>query len=456
MVVAILSACADSAPASNVEASARSEAIRFRSDVAPVKRVEEAMKGAWIPPFEDCRAPLAGETGQGPEGKVCTNVMISGCTEPGKYYPDYAACAVVRTQRPFWPAPPAKEPSADDPRLQDTAYMSELAWVTEQLEASACTCCHDSRVLDGKVGQWDIHRGPIWLDTLSDTGLALFVGLADSSALGAYPASENHGFDRERTGVPTTDTDRMQRFLRAEMQHRGISEEQARAVPPFGGPIYTNLSMPTVACRGQGVDADGRVQLADATVRYVYVMQDNARNPGVAPNMDLPEGTLWRLDVLASAAPIAGGFAYGSTPEGTFQARPEKERAPLLSKGQRYKLYALRDVGLPVVNCTFTFGEALDAPAAESGKVTPQAETTPDKCSAEDAAAAFGMTCADAATSSDCPCAAAGYCSLMPGQTEGYCTAKGCKENPGVCPKGWSCLDLSVFSADLPSVCLKP
>lgn len=463
VAVTALQACAQDAPDGTAvssdkaptEVAAQSEAIRYRADVMPVTRVQDAMKGVWIPPYDDCRAPKAGETGEGPDGKVCTHVMISGCTEPGKYYPDYAACDVVRTQRPFWEAPPAKVPSADDPRLSDSAFMGELAWVTEQLEASACTCCHDSRVLDGKVGQWDIHRGPIWLDTLSDSGLALFVGLADSSALGAYPAADNHGFDRDRTGVPTTDTERMQTFMRAEMQRRGISEAQAKAVPPFGGPIYTNLTMPTVACTGQGVDPQGRVQLQDQKARYVYLMQETAKNPGVPPNMDLPEGTLWRIDVLASQAPIEGSFAYGTTPAGSFQVQPAAEPAPELKKGQRYKLYALRDVGLPVINCSFTYGEELAAPAAASGSAAP-APSTSATCSEADTQAAFGKSCKDAASSSDCPCAPASYCAQMPGQAEGYCTAKDCKANPGICPSGWSCFDLSLFSPDLPSICMKP
>jgi len=476
--VAALQACDGEDPSNTQGGETRSadqvavtsEAIRYRKDVAPVTSVQSALPGVWIPPYEDCRDPKPGETGQGPGGKVCTNVMISACTEPGKYYPDYASCEVVRTQRPFWAAPPASVPREDDPRLGDPAFMTELQWMTQQLEASACTCCHDSQVLDGRVGQWDIHRGPIWLDTLSDTGLALFVGLADSSALGAYPAEQNHGFDRERTGVPTTDTERMQRFLRAEMQRRGISEEQARAVPPFGGPIYTNLSMPSVECAGQGVDSSGRVQLAAAKARYLYVMQEGTKNPGVAPNMDLPEGTLWRIDVLASAAPLAGELAYGSTPEGSFQVQPAAERAPAMERGKRYKLYALTDVGLPSINCNFTFGESLGsatpsmaAAAAGSGGAPwgypgelgagGAAGSPAGSC---DAAGEFGKSCKDGQGSSDCPCAPASYCAVMPGQTEGYCTATGCKEDPSVCPSGWSCFDLSAFSPELKPICLKP
>ena len=442
--------------------SAASGPVRYRSEVEPVTRVEDAMPGTFIPPFETCRAPVEGEpAGMGPNGQVCTHSMISACTEPGRYYPDYADCDVVRTQRPFWEDPPANIPREDDPRLDDPAFMKELEWATEQVAACGCTCCHDSRVKDGKVGQWDINRGPIWLDTLSDPGLALFVGLADSSALGAYPAADNFGFDRDLTGVPTTDTPRMQAFLRAELERRGISEDEAKEVPPFGGPIYQNRVMKPVPCAGQGVDAQGRVQLAAAQARYIYVQDENSENPGVPPNQDLPSGTHWRIDVLPSAAPLAGTIAYGTTPEGSYQVHPEAQSAPQLEQGKRYKLYALRDIGVPVINCTFTFGESLGepvtamptapAPAADAGSPSDQGDQGDQggACGAD----AFGTACTSDA---DCSCEAAGYCALMPGQTSGYCTATGCTDDPSVCPSGWSCFDLSAFSSDLPAICMKP
>src|SRR5690349_20334514 len=130
--------------------------VTLRADVQAVRSAKDALPNVFIPPFEDCRAPLAGEQGEGPGGKVCTNVAISGCTEEGKYFPDYAECDVVRTQRPYWTAPPAAEPSADDPRLADPAFMTELAWVKEQIGASGCACCHDSKAVGGQAAQWDI------------------------------------------------------------------------------------------------------------------------------------------------------------------------------------------------------------------------------------------------------------------------------------------------------------
>jgi hypothetical protein len=63
----------------------------------------------------------------------------------------------------------------------------------------------------------------------------------------------------------------------------------------------------------------------------------------------------------------------------------------------------------------------------------------------------FGATCK---ADSDCTCKAS-YCALMPGQPQGTCTVTGCKEDASVCPMGFSCFDLSAFSAGLPSICTK-
>ena len=85
-------------------------------------RRADAQDDVFIPPFEQCMDPLPGDTGEGPDGQVCTNVAISGCTEEGKRFVDYADCDVVLTQRPFWPRPPAGESDPEDPRLEDDGY----------------------------------------------------------------------------------------------------------------------------------------------------------------------------------------------------------------------------------------------------------------------------------------------------------------------------------------------
>jgi hypothetical protein len=450
LLLPVAAASAIAACSSGSSGPSSTAGLAFRADVQPVESVAAAQKGVFIPPFLDCRAPLPGETGQGPGGQVCTHVAISGCTEPGKYFPSYASCDVVRTQRPYFPTPPAAEPLASDPRLGDAAFMGELAWVTQQVEATGCACCHDARSYGGKAAEWDIRHGPIWLDTLSNTGLALFVGLADSSALGAYPAADNHGFDRTATGLPTTDTARLKTFLLQEVARRGLTQAQEAQTPPFGGPIYTNLiAKPTVCGAGEGVGRDGRMSWNGPAARYVYVLADGTANPGVPPNLDLPAGTLWRLDVLASAGALPSGISYGETPAGSFQALPDQARAPALEVGTRYHFYVLRDVGLPLANCLFVYGQPG---AGEAGTVDARAAASDANVVVPDGGPGPGQACS---TSSDCP-ADASYCAVQPGQTTGYCTLQGCKTDAGICPGGWSCLDLSQFSAGLPSICSKP
>ncbi|MES1183712.1 MAG: hypothetical protein ABUL60_07835 [Myxococcales bacterium] len=332
--------------------------VTYRGDVTLVTNAQDARPHVFIPPFVDCREPLDGVPGNGPEGQVCSNVAISGCTEEGRYFPDYASCAVVLTQRPYAPLPPLNPPSApDDPRLDDAAFMTELAWAKEQIGSSACTCCHDSRT--NAPAQWDIAAEPIWLDTVSNNGLALFSGLADSSTLGAYPAEQNFGFDRSFTGIPTTDGERMRAFVLAELERRGVSMEEAEAVPPFGGPIYTDYNAKPARCTAeQGIDPNGVLHYPN-DARYVYVLEDGTKNPGVPPNLDLPEGTLWRLDVLPSADALPSGFRYGTTPPGSYQHTPEAGPAPQLYFGKTYHFVVIKSVGLMDVNCRFELGKPL-------------------------------------------------------------------------------------------------
>jgi hypothetical protein len=436
---ALAASCSDNST------SPSSEAIRYRSDVTPVTRVEDAKPGVFIPPFQDCRAPLAGDTATRPDGKLCTNVSIAGAAEPGKSFASYASCEVVRTQRPYYPKPPAKVPATSDPRTGDASVMGEVAWAKSQIASTGCVCCHDGKVASGGASQWDISASPIWLDTISDSGLALFAGLADSSVLGAYPASDNHGFDRTAAGIPTTDTARMQRFVATELERRGVSEAQSRAVAPFGGPIYANSVRPATACTGgEGIAPDGRVVFGSGTARYVYVLESGSKNPGVPPNLDRPQGTLWRLDVLPSADAIESGFAYGTTPAGSYQDTPPATPAPALVKGKTYQLTALRDVGLPIANCLFVFGEPLVS--------SPPTEPVPDAGppASEDG---FGAVCTDSA---GCTQGTATYCAVQPGQPKGYCTATGCKDKPSVCPPKWGCFDLSTFQPGGPAFCTKP
>jgi hypothetical protein len=73
----------------------------------------------------------------------------------------------------------------------------------------------------------------------------------------------------------------------------------------------------------------------------------------VPPNLDLPEGTIWRLDVAPTAVPIESGVVYGVVPDGASQRFPDGAPAPLAS-GEVVYLYVLKDVYQPLTRCLMT------------------------------------------------------------------------------------------------------
>jgi hypothetical protein len=207
---------------------------------------------------------------------------------------------------------------------------------------------------------------------------------------------------------------------------------------------------------------DGTVRWKGGPARYVYVGEKDSPNPGVPPNLDQPAGTLLRVDVLPSAPAIASGFAFGTTPSGSFQALPESTPPAPLVVGQTYHLTVLRDVGLPVANCLFVYGEQSAPavpPAVDAGAATPGVDSGAPATGAAAGscglaggnADGFGAPCRE---SSECTCTAH-YCALMPGQSMGYCSKTGCKEDKSICPDAYTCFDISVFAPGQPSVCTK-
>lgn len=310
------------------------------------------------PPILVCKDPLPGEpVGQSEDGKVCTWQMISGCTEPGRRFVDYASCDVVLTQRPYYPVKPGGDSKAPDPRLDDPAYVTELAWVKEQVEAAACVCCHQKSVTPEGAAVWDIEAEGNWVNTFTPYGLAFAGGFIDSYLLGAYPASENNGFDRETTGIPSTDPARMAAFFEKELEHRGFSPEYYADWNPVPEVFYQQATYePSMCSGGEGVGADLTVRWAGGPARYVYVMEATAANPGAPPNLDKPEGTLWRLDVPPDGKPVTSGeVRYGEAPNGMKQGVPASGSAPQLEPGKTYYLYATADVMVPITRCLFTF-----------------------------------------------------------------------------------------------------
>lgn len=314
----------------------------------------------FTPAVLECRDPLNGEpAGANEDGKVCTWSMISGCTEPGRHFADYASCDAVRTQRPYRPVPPAPPPATPDTRMQDPVYAAEVGWVKEQVEATACVCCHQTSITPEGASVWDIDAKDNWISTFSTYGLAFAGGFLDSSLLGAYPADQNNGFDRTITGIPTTDPDRMRKFFANELVHRGSTTEEWASFDPVPLPFYAmDQYEPSACAEGEKITTDSMMTWTGGGARYVYVLEQGSRNPGTPPNLDLPTGTMWRLDVAPDAKSVrTGKLHYGELPTGTSQAFPKDGAPAPLEEGKTYLLYVLADIAQPITRCTFVYGK---------------------------------------------------------------------------------------------------
>ncbi len=311
----------------------------------------------FIQPTRRCQAPLEGqEPGQSPGGEVCTWQGIAGATEEGRSFRDYADCEIVRTQRPYYPMPPAADGSKEDPRMEDEDYLEELAWVRGQIDASGCSCCHSNAAPKGPV-RWTIDVPGNWMQTLSDRDVAALADLISTEMFGRFPPDQNNNFIRAG-GIPSTDPQRAINFFTQELNYRGLSAENFVNAPPTGGPLLEQEAFEPQPCQhGEGVRSDGTIFWQGGPARYIYVLETRSKNPTVPPNLDIPEGILWRLDVHHTAGPLAPGkVSYGdSSRSGTNQKYPLKGAAPELESGRQYYLYISRDVVQPITRCLFTY-----------------------------------------------------------------------------------------------------
>lgn len=326
------------------------------ADEDPGDSVDPGPSSPFIQPTLECRDPIEGEpAGQGEGGQVCTWQLISASTEPGRHFEDYGDCDVVYSQRPYYPAP--ANDLTDDPRMDEPAYVAELDWVREEIQASACVCCHSDSASAG-ASNWTIDAEGNWVGTFNDSGLAMAAGWIDSSSFGMFDPEDNNGFDR-RYGIPSTDPERMRSFFVGELEHRGVSEAEFMDDAPFGGPLYAQLMYEPTACENdERVDRDGTIHWEGGDARYVYVLEAGSANPTVPPNLDLPQGTMWRLDVPWTEAEALhnGEVVYGDVPGPMTQRIPADGSAPdVLSEGETYYLYVLSDVAIPLTRCLFTY-----------------------------------------------------------------------------------------------------
>lgn len=328
--------------------------------------IEPGTGGTGLPTFQPpvltCKDPLPGEPpGKSANGQVCTWEAISASTEEGRSFNDYASCDRVRTQRPYYAVPTAPDAEVADPRMDDPAYVAELTWVKGQIEASACVCCHSTRAPKG-TANWYVEQKGNFMNGFFPRGLALGAGWIDTVGFGAYHPSDNNGFWRPTpeepvgTMFPTTDRERMRRFFVNEATHRGLKQEDY-AGTYGGGPLDEQRFYQPKACElGEGVGADGTLTWRNGDARYVYVLEAGSANPTVPPNLDLPMGTLWKVDVPPEGTPVKSGqVKYGVTPAGTSQAFPPMNVPPAtLESGKQYYLYVLADIIVPNTRCLFT------------------------------------------------------------------------------------------------------
>jgi hypothetical protein len=322
--------------------------------------------GVGLPTFQwperVCKDPLAGEpAGRGPNGQVCTWEMISAATEEGRRFEDYASCDRVRTQRPYYPAPTQEGAEQEDERLSDPVYAAETTWLKAQINSTACVCCHSTRTPEGP-SNWYVDQPGNFLNGFHARGLAMGAGWIDTSSFGTFPVDQNNGFHRATVASPTesifvtTDQARVKRIFEAELARRGVKREDYPAQSYGAGPLDDQRVYQATDCtNGEGVAADGVVTWRQGSARYVYVMEATSSPPGVPPNLDLPAGVLWRVDVPWTGAAIASGkLTYGVAPEGTLQRAPMMGPPPALTSGAKYYLYVLADIAQPNTRCLFT------------------------------------------------------------------------------------------------------
>lgn len=283
---------------------------------------------------------------------------ISGCAPEGYAFDDLASCDPVRSQRGYYPVPTdAYETPEDDPIRSDADFLAELEWVTGQVEACGCVCCHSSERTPQGPSNWYIEDGDIWTDGFFPSGLAMAAGWTDSQLLGAYPPEDNNGFSRP-DGIPTDDVARMRAFFDAEARRRGLTPEQFEDVPPGPAIFYNQFLYEPEACQeGNGIDEDGRIIWVGGSARYVYVLEADAENPLSPPNYDEPEGTLWLIEVPWTEDPMTSGIPYGEVTAPARQRVPESGAPPALTPGGTYYLHTQRDVGDPIARCLFTVPE---------------------------------------------------------------------------------------------------
>lgn len=302
-------------------------------------------------PFESC----APDENSG--RYVCVQNSISGAVSSGEAFVEYGNCQVVREQRPYNFVPPKGGDDPNDPRLQDPEFKKEYDWVVSQIRSVGCACCH-TPTAGVPATKWNIDAPGVFIDQLSTFGLAVFSGSnVNFDELSRFTPEENYGYSMEKTAVPTKDPERFRQFFLDEAERRGISMQELAAQRHFPGGIFTFLkNQKTKSCDESVGLFENRIYWGQRLARYVFIMEKGSENPLGPPSLDTPEGTLWKIRMTPSAAPLTSGITYGNVPTSARQQVPALgAAAPELEVGTTYKLYVLEDLLQPIVNCHFIY-----------------------------------------------------------------------------------------------------
>lgn len=312
-----------------------------------------------------CIDPLPGDPiGASEDGQVCTWEVVSGATEENRRFSEYASCEPVIRQRGYAPIPGNERSLVDDLRMNDLAYTTELDWVRGQIRSGSCDCCHSDYAAEGSA-IFDTDFDGNMANQFNDRGLAMGAGWIPTVGFGTFPPEENNGFVRSSPEnpylsiIPTTDSDRMIRFFEGELAHRDLKPEDFEGDTYGAGPLDEQLNFEPGSCSDdEGIDENGKIRWLPGRARYVYVLAKDSISPTVPPNLDQPEGLMWRVDVPYDGDPVASNtVTYGVVPAGMTQNFPEAGAPAALTSGEEYYLYVTADVLFPISRCIFVAGE---------------------------------------------------------------------------------------------------
>lgn len=320
---------------------------------------------AFREPNHKCFMPAAGEAaGHSDGGMICVWEGIHGATEEGRSFRKDANCDESRSGRPYYPKAPGPRVDEADARRSDPAYLAEEAWVKSQINAASCVCCHAAGASpNGAPAIFDTDREGSFANQLTDRGVAQGAGVVSTVPLGAWPSELNNGFAKSNLAHPdwsvflSTDPARMKAFWQKEMEHRGLTAADLVGVPDGLGPLSEQFYFQPQACTdGSSIGADGTLTWGKGRARYVYVMEATSRSPTVFPNLDLPEGTLWRIDLSPDSEQVmvSGTVKYGQLPTDATQKFPVAGAPAALQSGKQYFLYVTADQMLPISRCLVT------------------------------------------------------------------------------------------------------